>query len=322
MIRNKKGWILACAVLLSIFLTAGCGKKVSDGAGAVDKEYTKGQMALVVITERNRYQNLYTSQLWEVAADAKGSTFREKLLEQAEDFLIQLATADLMAQERGIGLSGQEKDSVKKLSQEYWDSLSQEDKDFLNVTQEEVYDLYCDYYLADKLAAELTKGMDLEVSDAEAKVIRTRIIRLSSKEEAERVLELAQKENADFGALASKYSEDSQTERIFEWRQGLTGIEGVAFELEEGQVSRILEEDGSYYLLKCISAYDEEATQARKLKLAQEKKTKAFQEIYGPFVREHTVRLKDPIGDSVEFSGGADCTADHFFRLYHEYFSR
>ena len=60
MIRNKKGWILACAVLLSIFLTAGCGKKVSDGAGAVDKEYTKGQMALVVITERNRYQNLYT----------------------------------------------------------------------------------------------------------------------------------------------------------------------------------------------------------------------------------------------------------------------
>lgn len=51
----------------------------------------------------------------------------------------------------------------------------------MDVTEHEVYDLYCEYYRADKLVAELTKDENLEVSDAEAKVIQVQQIVLDSQ---------------------------------------------------------------------------------------------------------------------------------------------
>ena len=64
----------------------------------MDKEYTKGQMMVIAITERNRYQNIYTSELWSVKADQNGDTFEDRLMDQVEQFLIELATTNLMAE--------------------------------------------------------------------------------------------------------------------------------------------------------------------------------------------------------------------------------
>ena len=259
--RWKGAMGLCLAAVLAMAVLTGCSRKTAavSGARTVDKEYTKGQMMVIAITERNRYQNIYTSE---------------------------------------------------------------QDRRFMDVSEDEVYDLYCEYYRADKLVAELTKNENLEVSDAEAKVIGIQQIELDSRAEAENVLALAQAEKADFGAIAAKYSKDSRTDRTLEWQKDMDGLERAAFELEQDQVSGILEQGGRYYILKCVNAYDQEATAARKSRLAQEKKTKAFLGIYEPYVKEHTVKLKKLPGDVVDFSGGEGCTADNFFQLYHGYFSK
>ena len=72
------------------------------------------------------------------------------------------------------------------------------------------------------------------------------------------------------------------------------------------------------YIQKCISAYDEEATAARKLRLLEEKKARAFDQIYTPFIQNHPIRLKNGIWEGVDFSQGEECTSDDFFQLYHE----
>ena len=54
--------------------------------------------------------------------------------------------------------------------------------------------------------------------------------------------------------------------------------------------------------------------------LAQEKKTKAFLAIYEPFVRKHTVKLKDNLEEIVDFSKGQGCTVT-FFRCTTNYFT-
>ena len=89
---------LAMCLALALSVT-GCSKKTvsSDGVRTVEKDYTKGQIMVVAATERNRYQNIYTSQLWSVKADDSGATFEEKLLGQIEQFLIELGTTNLMA---------------------------------------------------------------------------------------------------------------------------------------------------------------------------------------------------------------------------------
>ena len=129
-VRGKrwKGAVGLClAAVLAMAVLTGCSRKAAatTGSRTVDKEYTKGQMMVIAITERNRYQNIYTSELWSVKADENGDTFEDKLMDQVEQFLIELAATNLMADEQGIELTSQEKDSLKSLAQEYYRNLSE-----------------------------------------------------------------------------------------------------------------------------------------------------------------------------------------------------
>lgn len=326
-IRGMRGKAVAVmiAVCMAVMLpAAGCSKKAasSNGVKTVEKDYTKGQIMVIAATERNRYQNIYTSELWSVKADDSGVTFEDKLIDQIEQFLIELATTNMMADEQGVELTGQEKDSLKTLSKEYYRSLSDQDKDYIDVSESEIYDLYCEYYRADKLVGELTRNENLEVSDAEAKVIQVQQIELDTRERAEDILSQVRQENADFFSIATRSSKDAQILYTMEWNDHLDSRQEAAFALEQDEISGIVEQDGQYYIFKCTNAYDEEATAARKSMLAQDKKTRAFLAIYEPFVREHAVKLKDDLREVVDFSGGQGCVTDSFFQLYHSYFTK
>ena len=319
----RAGRRAACAAGLALFLLAGCGPREAsmEGERAAEADYTQGQIMVIAATERNRYQNIYTSQLWQVEADPEGNTFEEVLKDQMGRFLVELATVDQMAQEQGVELTSQEEDALKSLSQEYYAGLTQEDLDYMGVAQDEVYDLYCMYYRADKMVEEMTQGQNLEVSDAEAKVIEIQQIRLDTREEAEEVLTLAQEEGADFASLGARYSTDSQLARSMEWSEEMDALGEAAFALEQDAVSGIVEQDGGYYILKCVNAYDQEATAVRKERLAQEKKSEAFSGIYEPYAAEHVVVLAADTWESVDFSLGEGCTTDNFFSLYQSYFA-
>lgn len=312
-----------CAAGLAFFLLAGCGPRLAsmEGEQVIQAEYTQGQIMVIAATERNRYQNVYTSQLWQVQADAEGNTFEEVLKERMSRFLVELATVDQMAEEQEVELTGQEEDAVNALSQEYYSGLSQGDLDYMEVSQEEVEELYLMYYRADKLAEEMTKDQDLEVSDAEAKVIDVLQIQLETREEAEEVLAEAQAEGADFASLGARYSVDSQISRSMEWSEDMDALGQAAFSLEQDEVSGIVEQDGAFYILKCTNAYDQEATAARKEELAREKRSQAFRAIYEPYAAEHTVVLAPDVWDAVDFSQGEGCTTDNFFSLYQSYFA-
>ncbi len=312
-----------CAIGLALFLLAGCGPREAsmEGNRVTEADYTQGQIMVIAATERNRYQNIYTSQLWQAEANAEGSTFEEVLKEQMGRFLVELATVDQMAQEQGVELTSQEEDSLKSLAQEYYAGLTQEDLDYMNVSQDEVYELYRMYYRADKMVEEMTGEQNLEVSDAEAKVIEIQQIRLDTREEAEEVLALAQAEGADFASLGARYSTDGQLTHSMEWSENMDALGEAAFALEQDAVSGIVEQDGGYYILKCVNAYDQEATAARKERLAQEKKSEVFGRIYEPYAAEHEVVLAEDAWETVDFSQGEGCTTDNFFSLYHSYFS-
>lgn len=309
--------------LLAAEFLAGCSRKMpvqAENQEVITADYTYGQLMVVAATERNRYQNVYTGQLWAVALDGGGGTFETKLKEQIERFLLELETINVMAVEREVSLTGQEQDTVKALAQEYFDSLSKGDRDYMQVSQEEVEDLYLKYYLADKLVTSLTEGENLEVSDAEAKVIQILQIELDTREEAEAVLEQVSQEKADFAAIASKNSRNSQTELALEWTENLGPLEQSAFDLEQDEISDILERNGKFYIQKCVNAYDQEATANRKNRLIQGKKSRAFKAIYEPYAADHKVTLAEGIWERVDFSGGQDCTSDDFFQRYHSRF--
>ena len=315
---------LAAVVLMDFLLAAGCSRSaaVEPGKEEVKRSYTKGQLMTIAATERNRYQNIYTSQIWSVEDKTGGGNFEDRLTGQIRQFFMELGTMNLLADENGIELTSQEKDSIKRLSEQYYGLLSKADRDYIGADQEEVYELYCEYYRADKLVTELTQDQNLEISDAEAKVIEVLPISVRNRQTAEEVLAQAQAEGADFSAIAKKYSTDGGVAVQMERNQNQSELEKAAFALEQDEISGIVEENGAFYILKCTNAYDEAATAARKKKLAQEKKNNAFQKIYAPFADSHVVVFDEKMWSEIHFEGGEGSTTTNFFELYHSYFPK
>ena len=139
----------------------------------------------------------------------------------------ELAVVDRMAQEENISLTGQEEDDIKNLSSEFFQSLSNEDLNYLQITENDVLDLYRKYYLADKTVGQLTDTKNLEVSDAEAKVIQVERIETDSKDKAEALLSMVSEEKADFWRLLKKFHKqpDPVSDRLgYRIKKSRTGL--------------------------------------------------------------------------------------------------
>ncbi|OUQ16352.1 peptidylprolyl isomerase [Lachnoclostridium sp. An14] len=318
---DRKKWRRCVAVAAAAALLGGCGNGIPIVSTVKEIEgYTLPQSMLVAATERNRYRDAYTDQLWQVVLDEEGTTVEAFFLEQVEEFLRELKTVNLLAEEKEIQLNGEEQGRVAQLSQEYFSGLTAEDIAYMGVTQEDVQLMYSDYCLANKLVTELTKDMDLEVSDSEAKVIDLQQIEVWDGETADSVWAMTQEEGADFAQIAREHSVNPEIDRQLARGTGEAALEEAAFALQTGEVSGVIQAGQVYYIVKCVSDYDEEATRERKAELELAKKEQVFQGIYDEFAGEHVVSFGENFWSEMEFSAGDGCTTTNFFELYREYF--
>ncbi len=311
--------MILCLVWVVIALTA-CGAGPAGRQEAADSNtYSDGQIMVIVATERNRYRELYTDQIWEVQVDEDGTIFRTYLLKEIRDFITELKLMNLLADERGVRLTGQEKEQMQELASQYYETLTKEDLQYMGVNEEEVEQLYEQYDRANKLVEELTKDVNLEISDSEARVITVQEIIVSEEETAAQLYEMAMAEGADFASLARSYSEEETVERQIGRGESDKTYEDIVFWLEEGQVSDVIMQDGRYYIVKVIDDYDEQATQERKDRLALQRKNQAFRRIYDEFAARTRVEIESGIWDGPVIHEGEDSTTTAFFTMYQEY---
>lgn len=320
MIKGKirQGAAAGIAAML-VIMAAGCGESAPITSEAeVVEGYTDAQIMLVAVTERNRYNKIYTGQIWGIQVDREGTTFQEHLLGEVRHFLEEVKTMNRMADQEAITLTNQEQERLRELTEDYYGSLTETDRSYIGVSQEEVYQLYSDYYRAEKLVNELTKDVDLEISDSEAKVIRVQEIQIRSHEEAQRIHTQAMTEGVDFSSLARAVSEAEEIERSVGRGERSKEYEEAAFMLTEGEISPIIRDGDWFFIVKCLDEYDEEATLDRKEKLALNRKNQVFRSIYEPFAAENQVDLDEDVWDKIPFLEDGTATSD-FFEWYTDY---
>lgn len=302
---------------------SGCGAGFPIASEAKDgQSCSDGEIMLVVATERNRYRDVYTDRIWEVQMDERGVDFQEYLLGEIRDFLSELKTMNLLADEQDIRLTGQEKERLKELAADFYGSLTQEDKKYIGAGRDDVYDLYAQYHRANKLVDELTKDVNLEISDSEAKVITVQEMVLSDGAMAQELQIQASAEGADFRNLAKTYSEDPEIEKPVGRSERTKEYEDPVFDLEAGEVSPVIQAGDKYYIVKCISDYDEEATLERKQKLALQRKNQAFRQIYDEFAAKNRVKIQGDIWEKLSLKDGGGSTTTDFFERYKEYMNQ
>ena len=80
------------------------------------------------------------------------------------------------------------------------------------------------------------------------------------------------------------------------------------------------EKHGSYYILKCISTFDEAQTKANKGKIVKQRQSEAFDTEYTAFEQTLVRQLNEELWNSVTMIHQDDVKTSSFFEVYQMYF--
>lgn len=325
--RTGKIWRLAGICLLFIMVLQGCqmkGTEVVVNADSIENQVFKIKdevctlpEARVVLTNyQNMYGMMYGIDLWN--HDFGDNELEKYVKDLTLSRLAQIVAMDYLAQEREIVLTEEEQEKIKEAAQEYYGSLNDEEKEYMQVKQSDIEKLYSRYGLAGKLYTYLTQGVNDEVSDEEARVMEAQQIFVSDDEKAEEVAQQLEEGN-DFLTVANRYNEGAETE-VFLSKSSLDPSAADAiFSLENEEVSKKIKVENGYYFVKCINHYDQERTDDNKAVILEERRKEAFDDVYQGFLSDLPSEINDDVWDDVKVELDENVNTDSFFSVYEKY---
>ncbi len=338
-VKRIGGFLLAA--LLCCLIASGCSKSgislggfqisglSSDELLCVGEETCPLSEAMIFVTsQKSLYQESFGADIWNVALE--GGDFETYALARLKDYMGRLFAASQMAEERHLDLTEEELTKITEAAEDYFSSLSEEDRKVTGITKEAAEDAFRRYILANRCYETVLKTSDVEVSEDEARVMQIQQIFLSSeglseeekseKRAAAETLAGEAKESKDFAKLAGQKNEASQMERSV--RRGELGEaeEKAIFSLSSSEVSGLLESEGGWRIVKCISSYDKEATAAHKEELEQEKRREVFEAEMKSFLTRSPAAFNEALWEKVRISGDAQDVGGNFYTTYQKYF--
>ena len=318
--KRKRGLtlILSC-MLLACSLLSCKGIEITGKTEDVGK-YTRAEAMVVLGSERNRYRDIFGTELWEMPVTGQQETsYGPYFIARTKEFLQDIKTLNLLAQEKGIIATSKEMELIRSTAKLFYEGLSDADKAFFgDCTIKDVTNIYTEYFIASKTADYLLSTVDAEVSDADAKIIHVQQIVVSDETTAQELHEKVLGEGANFAYYARQYSEDSDFEKTLARAEQDNALYSTAFSLEEGEISTVFRMDGRFYILKCTNAYDREATKERKERLELAIRSNALTESYADYAAQHIIRFRADFWKEIDLTAYPDSAAANFFSLYAE----
>ncbi len=316
---------LLCAGMLLAQPLAGCSKKnpiplpqfVVKHVIKVDGEsYSLPEAKVYLLNYRNLYGKVAGVELWKQEKQ-KGSleTYIKNL---AAAQMIKVLCMDSLATSRDILLEEAELASVEKAAKAYFESLKEEEIDYLGVDEQDIQKLYEDYALAQKLYKQLTADINSEVSDDEARIMEAMQIVVKDKKSAKAV-QKSLSDGGDFATLAGTYNEEEELKIQFGRGALPKPVEKAAFALDNGMASKSIQADGRYYFIYCVNKFNEELTDANKLKIVQQREKAAFGDVYDAYVKNIPQKLYENVWEDVTIDGPSGLDTDRFFSVYLEH---
>lgn len=321
-------------ICLPVFLLAGlflCGCRLgntevtlttglsSNEVFRIGKETVSISEAKVYLCNyQNIYGNVYGLNLWDNDDHKEG--LQQYVKEVALSEMTRIVAMAQMAREKDISLTEEEQDSVELAAETYYESLTEEERSYMEVRQSTIEGLYEDYALAQKVYESLTTGVNQEVSDDEARVMQAYVIYVKEQTRAAEVQ--AQLDSGrDFLSVAADYNETAETERTFGRGELPQEVDEVAFQMENDQVSEGIGTEEGYYFLKCINKFDQELTDQNKSQIVKKWEKEAFEEEYQAFVSEQTSSLNEEVWEELELQTDGTITTNSFFQVFEQYYA-
>ncbi len=288
-----------------------------------DVEVTYGEAILYMQSAKNEVETLYGAQVWSYELDKEGTTYVEKLKDELLKEIIYIKTVCAQADRLGITLTEDELMDISEYTATYMVKFTKTELDYYGVTKEQVERIYRDNLLATKIYESLTLNVDTDISDEEARQMVLEYIYLAKYRVAEhgvivarteeelqrlhtRAVKLAEeaKTTDDFYALAKNNTDDTDEIRItVGYGEMNETLEKIAFQMQEGETSDLIELEDGYFILHCKSYQDEEATEQAKIDVILERQEKAFSDQYALWQEETEVWVDELLWETIDLTG-------------------
>ena len=283
---------------------------------------TKEEAKLYLCNYQNLYGYEYGIDLWQ--HDFGDIPEEETLETYVKDVtLMELATVFCMnqlAKEQEISLTEEEKELVSQAAEEYYGLLSEQERKYIGVDKGELKEFYTNYALARKFYQALNQGVNEEVSDDEARVMRIQQIFVKNKTDAEAIIQ-SLNEGSKFETLANAYNEAEDLELHVSRGDYSKEIETIVFNLDNSEISGIIEAEDGYYIIKCVEKYVKDLTEANKEIIIQQRRETHFNDVFGGFVMKSDFDLNEKAWNAVVIDTSGTIQTDSFFEIYNKYFN-
>lgn len=283
---------------------------------------TKDEARLYLCNYQNIYGYEYGLNLWEYdySQMEEGTTLEDYVKDVTLAELANIMCMEQLAEQQGLTLTKEELEKVAEAADEYYESLSREEISYIGMDKNELKGFYEKYAIAKKLYNTLTQGINEEVSDDEARVIRIQQIYVKSEETATLVQQkLANGES--FTNLASNYNEADVIEKNLARGVYPEAVDDVAFHLDNNEESGMIATEDGYYFIKCLNKYDQELTEANKENIIVKRRKEQFDDKFIEFVENSQFELNEKVWEDIKVDTSGNITTNSFFEIYDKYFT-
>lgn len=326
-------------MIIACILLCGCGNESANEKKIVlttgfeegelffvgDKKCFVPEVNVYIRNLEDIYSEVYGEGLMEQTVD--GIPVTDKLSSMSLSRLAEIKALGMLAEERDIFLSDKDLDKCSQAADRYMKSLSDADLKDLEITPELLLSMYEDYALACKVYDDVTKDVNPEISDDEARIITIQRILIKS-EDQDAAMGTADaiyariSEGESFDSIADEYNEGEESKYSFGKDTDDFPPEFVdaCFNLSKDEVSSPISSEEGLSIIKCISSYDRERTDANKARLVEKRKAEAFDSVYSPFAKKLNTNFNTGLWEDQDISDRKLDSTENFFNVYNEIF--
>ena len=249
---------------------------------------------LVFMNYVNKYKKDFGGKIdWDAKVDQE-TTFTDFIKEKVKEDITVKYTLSAMAETERVKLDKDDMELINDAVDEYYQSLDDVEKEYINSDIDVVARVYSNYYLADKVYKTVTESVGENVSEEQARVVKIQYIKMSVGDKSaseiqsklKRVAKAVKSNKISFSQEAKQYSEDDSIERIIKKNEAKTKMETESFNLKKDKMSEIIQDGNDYYLIYCVENYMKEETSANKEEIIENKKQATFKKEYDAFLKE------------------------------------
>ncbi len=345
---HKKAICLSFSFML---LLTGCGMNLSDIKFVFTTGFSSDEVFIIedrscyltealvyLVNTQEGYERSFGSDIWGKNTDT--GTVEDRLKDSVLAKIAQIKAMNLLAKENDITLDASEINLASQAAEEYYASLYEADIAAMNnVTVEDITTIYEERALADKLYDYIIRDINPEISDDEARTITVEQILLktySLDASGEKVAFNDSERNSvywkmksiinelnngkSFEELMAEYNEADEGTLSFGKGDMQSVYEETSFNLGTGEVSDIIETSEGYVIIKCITTFNREETEANKEKIVAERKREVFGQQYDAFVATLNKQLNEKLWNSVTLVSDESVSTSNLMEIYQKYF--